>query len=77
LVGLRTGDIKEIRQHNPNDTTACIPLIDNFVVVLEPMDNFFFVSRRSSKLGMISAESLIDITGTKLIDLLTIEQEAH
>jgi len=26
---------------------------------------------------MISAESLIDITGTKLIDLLTIEQEAH
>jgi len=29
------------------------------------------------KLGMISAESLIDITGTKLIDLLTIEQEAH
>jgi len=51
LVGLRTGDIKEIRQHNPNDTTACIPLIDNFVVVLEPMDNFFFVSRRSSKTG--------------------------
>jgi hypothetical protein len=68
FAGLRSGEVKLARQHHPNDTTACLPLIDDWVVVIQPADHFSIVSR-------MSADSLIDIASTETIDLLIVERE--
>jgi hypothetical protein len=68
FAGLQTGEIGIAPQHNPNDATACIPLIDDCVVVIQPLDNWVIITP-------MSGEALINIAKTKTIGLLTIEQE--
>lgn len=72
LVGLQTGDIKLARQHHPSDFTACVPLIEDFVMVIRPLDNFTIFSRMSVfRILLVD----IDMANTETIDPVTVEQE--
>ena len=69
IAGLLTGDLKTARLHNPNDATACIPLIDDFVVVIQPVDKVSIVE--SHLWDPLS----VNLANTEHIDLLTVERE--